>query len=176
MTAEPAAPKPDAALAPARKANRRSAARLAAVQALYQMDIGKTPLPAILDEFVAERLGKEIDGDQYLPADSGFFRDLVSGVVREQRDIDRRIDAALADGWPLRRIDATLRAVLRAGVYEAAFRTDIPVRVAIAEYVEIARAFFDDGDEPRMTNAVLDRLARAARPEDLPDRPARPTG
>ena len=101
-----------------RKANRRGAARLAAVQALYQMDIAGTGLNDILAEFESHWIGREVEGEQYLPAEAAFFRDVVGGVVREQRTLDPLIDDALARGWPLKRIEAILRAVLRAGAYE----------------------------------------------------------
>jgi N utilization substance protein B len=145
-----------------RPANQRGAARLAAVQALYQMDLTGTTLPDVLAEFEAHRLGKELDGEQYRNADAGFFRDLVGGVVANQRQLDPTIDASLASGWPLTRIDATLRAILRAGAFELAHRSDIPARVVISEYVDVANAFYE-GEVPAMVNAVLDTLARKAR-------------
>ena len=100
---------------PDKKANRRGAARLAAVQALYQMDIGGAGLNDIFAEFESHWLGSEVEGDKYLPAEAAFFRDVVSGVVRDQARLDPLIDDALSKGWPLKRIDAILRAVLRAG-------------------------------------------------------------
>ena len=120
----------------------------------------------MLAEFETFRLGKEIDGDQYRDADSAFFRDLVSGVVRDQRDLDPAIDGALTPGWPLQRIDATLRAILRSGAYELASRRDVPGRVVINEYVDVARAFFD-ADAAGMVNGVLDALARECRPDEF---------
>ena len=101
-----------------RRANRRGAARLAAVQALYQMDLAATPLDDILAEFESHWIGREVEGEQYLPAEAAFFRDVVGGVVAEQRKLDPMIDAALAQGWPLKRIETVLRAILRAGAYE----------------------------------------------------------
>jgi N utilization substance protein B len=145
-----------------RKANRRGAARLAAVQALYQMDIAGTGLNDILAEFEGHWIGREVEGAQYLPAEAAFFRDVVSGVVREQRKLDPLIDDALARGWPLKRIEAIMRAVLRAGAYELDHRSDIPARVVVAEYVDVANAFVDR-DETGMVNAVLDQLARQLR-------------
>jgi N utilization substance protein B len=145
-----------------RKANRRGAARLAAVQALYQMDLAGTGLNDILAQFEAHWIGREVEGDQYLPAEAAFFRDIVSGVVREQRSLDPLIDAALAETWPLRRIETILRAVLRAGAFELGHRTDVPARVVVAEYVDVANAFVDR-DETGMVNAVLDHLARKLR-------------
>src|SRR4029450_7813246 len=97
-----------------RKANRRGAARLAAVQAVYPMDIGGAGLNDILAEFESHWIGREVEGAQYLPAEAAFFRDVVSGVVREQRRLDPMVDQVLAEGWPLKRIEAILRAVLRA--------------------------------------------------------------
>lgn len=149
-----------------RKANKRGAARLAAVQALYQMDVAATGLNEIFAEFESHWIGQEVEGTQYLPAEAAFFREIVSGVVREQLVLDPRIDAALTKGWPLKRIEALMRAVLRAGAYELAHRKDIPPKVIVSEYVDVAGAFVDR-DETGMINAVLDDLARQARPEDF---------
>ena len=149
-----------------RKANRRGAARLAAVQALYQMDIAGTGLDEILAEFESHWLGREVEGAQYLPAEAAFFRDVVSGVVREQRSLDPLVDKALSQGWPLKRIEAVLRAVLRAGAYELRHRNDVPGRVVVSEYVDVANAFVDK-DETGMINAVLDQLARQFRPGEF---------
>jgi N utilization substance protein B len=150
----------------ARPANQRSVARLGAVQALYQMDAGGTPLPAVIGEFESHRLGAEIEGEQLRPADRPFFRALVTGVVQEQRRIDPIIDAALPPTWPLTRIDLTLRAILRCGVFELLSRRDIPARVVITEYVDVANAFFS-ADEPGLVNGLLDRVARDTRPEEF---------
>jgi transcription antitermination protein NusB len=152
-----------------RKANRRGAARLAAVQALYQMDIASTGVNDILAEFESHWIGREVEGAQYLPAEAAFFRDVVSGVVREQRELDPVIDRALAAGWPLKRIEAILRAVLRAGAYELGHRSDVPARVIVSEYVGVANAFVDK-DETGMINAVLDQIARQFRAGEF-DRP-----
>jgi transcription antitermination protein NusB len=149
-----------------RKANRRGAARLAAVQALYQMDIASTGLNEILAEFESHWIGREVEGAQYLPAEAAFFRDVVSGVVREQRSIDPLVDDALARGWPLKRIEAILRAVLRAGAYELGYRSDVPGRVVVSEYVDVAHAFVDK-EETGMVNAVLDQLARHFRKDEF---------
>ncbi len=149
-----------------RKANRRGAARLAAVQALYQMDIAGTGLSDILAEFESHWLGCEVEGSQYLPAEAAFFRDIVGGVVADQRKLDPLIDAALAQGWPLKRVEALLRAVLRAGAYELDRRRDVPARVVVSEYVDVANAFVDK-DETGMVNAVLDALARQLRPPEF---------
>src|SRR5436305_11653842 len=147
---------------PERKANRRGAARLAAVQALYQMDIARTPLNEILAEFESHWLGREVEGSKYLPAEAAFFREIVAGFLREQRNLDPLIDRALAGGWPLKRVEALLRAVLRAGAFELDQRRDVPARVVISEYVDVANAFLD-GEETGMVNAVLDLLARQFR-------------
>jgi transcription antitermination protein NusB len=148
--------------AEARKANKRGAARLAAVQALYQMDLAGTGLNEIVAEFESHWLGGEVEGAQYMPAEAEYFRDIVAGVVREQRILDPMIDAALNRGWPLKRIETILRAVMRAGAYELAHRPDVPARVVTAEYVDVAAAFVD-AEETGMVNAVLDQLARQLR-------------
>ncbi len=145
-----------------RKANKRGAARLAAVQALYQMDLAGTGLNEILAEFESHWIGREVEGAQYLPAEAAFFRDIVSGVVREQRDLDPLIDEALSKSWPLKRIEAVLRAAMRAGAYELIHRTDVPARVVVAEYADVVAAFVER-DETGMVNAVLDQLARRLR-------------
>jgi N utilization substance protein B len=150
-----------------RAANQRSVARLGAVQALYQMDVGGATLPAVLAEFQAHRLGRELEGAQLRPADMAFFRSLVAGVVEQQRRVDPIIHAALPQTWPLARIDMTLRAILRCGVFELLERRDVPGRVVINEYVDVARAFYD-GDEPGLVNGVLDAVARHLRPEEFP--------
>lgn len=149
-----------------KKANRRGAARLAAVQALYQMDIGGAGINDIFAEFESHWLGSEIEGDTYLPAEAAFFRDVVSGVVRDQAQIDPLLDDALNKGWPLQRIDAILRAVLRAGAYELEHRKDVPGRVVIKEYVDVANAFVDR-DETGLVNAVLDQLGRHFRADEF---------
>jgi len=145
-----------------RKANKRGAARLAAVQALYQMDLAGTGLNEILAEFESHWLGGEVEGVQYRPAETAYFRDIVVGVVREQSRLDPQIDAALARGWPLKRIETVLRAVLRAGAYELACRNDVPARVVTSEYVDVASAFVDK-EETGLVNAVLDQLAHQLR-------------
>ncbi len=149
---------------PVKTANQRGAARLAAVQALYQMDIGGTGVLEIVAEYEAHRLGQELDGETYLKADASWFRSIVSGVVREQRRLDPLIASALQDDWALSRLDSTVRAILRAGVFEILDRKDVPVAVIVTEYVEIAQAFFSE-DEPKLVNAVLDRIAKQIRGE-----------
>ena len=148
---------------------RRSAARLAAVQALYQMDLTGKGIDAIVMEFERHWMGKEIEDDQYKPADSALFRVIVQGVLDRQRSIDPLVDDALARGWPLKRIESVMRAILRAGAWELFHSPDVPVKVVISEYVDIARAFFER-EETAMVNAVLDRLGREARAGELPER------
>ncbi len=150
----------------AKKSDRRSASRLAASQALYQMEVTEKGLNDILAEFEAHWIGQEIEGDAYNPAEIAFFRDVVSGVLRDQAPIDRGLDKTLAEGWPLRRVEALMRAILRAAFYELRGRPDVPARVVVTEYVDIAAAFFGP-DECGMINAVLDALARETRPAEF---------
>lgn len=147
-------------------ANKRGAARLAAVQALYQMEIGGAELGDVVTEFETFRLGQELDGEEYREADPIFFRDIVSGVVAEQRQIDPRVHQALVEDWPLKRIDTTLREILRAGSWELLKRKDIPAKVVITEYVDVAKAFFVE-EEPKIVNGVLDKIARQLRPKEF---------
>ncbi|MGV2129774.1 transcription antitermination factor NusB [Agrobacterium vitis] len=147
---------------PVKTANQRGAARLAAVQALYQMDIGGTGVLEVVAEYETHRLGQEIDGETYLKADASWFRSIVAGVVRDQTKIDPLIRQALQDDWSLARVDSTVRAILRAGTFELLERKDVPVAVIVTEYVEIAHAFFQE-DEPKLVNAVLDRIAKQVR-------------
>ena len=131
------------------------------MQALYQMDIGRATLEDTLAQFGAFHLGREIEGEQYLPADADFFKQIVTGVTRYQIDIDPTVDKALAEGWPIERVDATLRAILRAAAFELLRRKDIPPKVVISEYVDVARAFYED-DASGLVNAALDAMARSA--------------
>jgi N utilization substance protein B len=144
----------------------RSAARLAAVQALYQMDVSGKGVIDALAEFEAFWIGREVEGIVFQPSDTTFFRNILSGVVDNQRAIDQAIDKALAQGWPLTRIEAVLRAILRAGGYELMFRKDVPVRVVITEYVDVTHGFYGE-DEPGLVNAVLDAVARSVREGEL---------
>ena len=146
-----------------RLANKRGAARLAAVQALFQMDASGAGVMEIAAEYETHRLGKMIDGEQYLDADAAWFRGILAGVVKDQKKLDPIIHDALQEDWPLSRIDSTLRAILRAGVYELIERKDVPVAVVVSEYLDVTQAFYDDGDEPKLVNAVLDRVARQVR-------------
>ncbi|MEO1103636.1 MAG: transcription antitermination factor NusB [Pseudomonadota bacterium] len=146
----------------AKPANKRAVARLTAVQALYQMEVTGSGARDIVKEFELFRLSQDVDGQTLRAVDLNWFDALVSGVVKHQREIDRAIDEALKEGWPLARIDVTLRALLRAGVFELMHRPEVPLRVVISEYVEVAKAFFG-GDEPRLANGVLDRIGRRLR-------------
>ena len=156
MSAPEQSPARKVALAP------RTAARVAAVQALYQMDMAGTDLNAVIDEFVRLRFPRAPGDEAAAGADATFFNDLLRGVVRRQRDIDPLVDQQLAEGWRLTRIDAIVRAILRAGAYELLRRPDVPAEVAIDEYVEIAKSFFE-GSEPAFVNGALDAIARDAR-------------
>ena len=139
----------------------RSAARLAAVQALYQRHMEKTPLPRLLDEFHQHRLGREIEGDEYADAEVAFFDDIVGGVDARREEIDDKLTARLAQGWTLARLDKTMLQILRAGTYELIARPDISKATAISEYVAVATAFFDDR-EAKFVNGVLDAVAKEA--------------
>ncbi|MBZ9655239.1 transcription antitermination factor NusB [Phyllobacterium lublinensis] len=153
-------------------ANKRGVARLAAVQALYQMDVAGTGVLEVVAEYEAHRLGKEVDGTQYLDADPQWFRGIVSGVVADQTSLDPMIRQALMEDWPLSRLDSTLRAILRAGIWELKDRVDVPTAVIVSEYVDIAKAFYTD-EEPKIVNAVLDRLAFEIRGESKGKGPRR---
>ena len=146
-------------------ANKRGAARLLAVQALYQMELNGAGLLEIIAEYENLRHGQEIDGETYLQADINWFRSTLSGVVELQKSIDPVIHDALPKNWPLRRLEVLLRAILRAGVFELVKRPDVPAVVVINEYVDIAKAFFDS-DEWRMVNGLLDNIARRINDKD----------
>lgn len=161
----PKTPRPSAAVSSDKPANQRGAARLAAVQALYQMDVGHQSLEDTLSQFSAFHLGREIEGEEYLPADADFFRQIVRGVIKAQLDIDPAIDAALTEDWPVTRVDATLRAILRCAAWELLRRTDIPPGVVITEYVDVAKAFYED-DAPALVNGVLDAIAKTVPRDD----------
>lgn len=143
----------------------RSAARLAAVQALYQMELSGQPMATVRDQFEAHRLGAEIDGAQYRDADIVLFRRILKHVIARQAEIDQMTNRILVDKWPLGRIDATLRALFRAAGAELLGEPRTPPKVIITEYVDVARAFFPTGKEGGLVNAVLDGMAREARPE-----------
>ena len=144
------------------KSQSRSAARLAAVQALYQMDMEKTPLARLLDEFHQHRLGKEIEEDQYADAEVAFFDDVVKGVDARRDEIDLLISEKLAQGWSLARLDKTMVQILRCGTYELLARPDVPKAAAITEYVDVAHAFFEPR-EAKFVNGLLDAIAREVR-------------
>jgi len=146
----------------------RSVARLAAVQALYQMEVSSIGVESVIREFTEHRFdraleGVEGEGDTLASADEAFFAELVRGVVSEQKRVDAAIAKRLAENWRLERLDATVRAILRAGAYELANRPDVPTEVAIDEYVEVAKSFFE-GTEPGFVNGALDGVARDVRP------------
>lgn len=144
----------------------RSAARLAAVQALYQMEAGGQGVEATIREFKDFRLGGDIEGAKLHSADAAFFTDILRGAVETQTRLDPYLQRQLAEGWRLSRLDATVRAILRAGLYELIRRPDVPYKVVINEYLDVARAFFD-GDEPGFINAVLDAAAKEARSDEI---------
>jgi len=144
------------------KSKARAAARLAAVQALYQQQMEGTRLEALLDEFHLHRLGAEIDEDQYARAEVKFFDDVVKGTLARRDEIDAVVAEKLADGWSLERLDKTMLQILRAGTYELMARADVPTGAAISEYVDVAHAFFEPR-EARFVNGVLDAVAKAVR-------------
>ena len=140
----------------------RSAARLAAVQALYQQEMEGTPTPRLIHEFHAHRLGATIEGATYADAEESFFDDLVSGTVARQAEIDALIADRLAEGWSLERLDKPMKAILRVGSYELLARADVPVATVINEYLDVAEAFFDKR-EKGFVNGLLDSIAKTAR-------------
>ena len=140
----------------------RSAARLAAVQALYQHEMEATPIPKLLHEFHQHRLGAEIEDDQYAEADVDFFNDIVQGAAARLDEIDGLISGKLAKGWSLARLDRTMLQILRAGTYELLARADVTVATVIDEYLDVAHAFFD-AREAKFVNGVLDAVAKAVR-------------
>jgi N utilization substance protein B len=144
----------------------RSAARLAAVQALYQQEMEGTPTNRLIHEFHAHRLGATIGDVTYVDAEESFFDDLVSGTSARLTEIDELIAARLAKGWSLARLDKPMKALLRVGAYELLARADVPVATVISEYVEVAKAFYDKR-ESGFVNGLLDALAKAARPAQV---------
>ena len=151
-----------------RRANpiERAAARLGAVQALYQMDLAGTDVGETLAQFSSRAAGDDFDAGQCGEADFKHLREVVDGAVREQAAIDPNLEQLLDKTWPLHRLDSTVRAILRAGAYELMFMERVPARVAISEYVDVASAFFER-DEQNFINGVLDRLARQRRPAEF---------
>jgi len=146
--------------------NRRSAARLAAVQALYQLALSEGDVEQVIAEFTRHRLGEVVDGVDLVKPDRALFAELVRGVVRNRRDLDDMIAAVLVEDWTIERLETLLACILRAGAHELADRGDIPARVVISEYVDLADAFYGD-KETGLVNGVLDRLARELRPAEL---------
>ena len=140
----------------------RSAARLGAVQALYQHEMGGEAVAALLHQFHTHRLGQEIEGAEYADADTAFFDDVVKGVTARQGEIDGLIAAALAAGWSLERLDRPMRALLRAAVYELLARSDVAAATVIDEYVDVAHAF-DEDKQAKFVNGLLDTVARRVR-------------
>lgn len=140
----------------------RAAARLNAVQALYQHEMEGTQLPRLLDEFHMHRLGAEIEDVQFNKAETAFFDDVVSGVLARRDEIDEVLASKLADGWTLSRLDRTMLQILRAGAYELLARRDVPTGTAISEYLDVTHAFFDKRDA-KFVNGVLDAVAKAVR-------------
>jgi transcription antitermination protein NusB len=152
---------------PRRSPVARSAARLGAVQALYQMDIGGIDMGETLAQFSSRAQGHNFDNGECGEADFKHLRQVVEGVVAEQKLLDPRTDKMLMAEWPLHRLDATVRAIIRAGVFELWFMDKVPARVAISEYVDVASAFFPEGEEPPFVNGVLNKIARERRPEEF---------
>lgn len=140
----------------------RSAARLAAVQALYQHEMESTPQAQLLDEFHRHRLGAQIDEDQYADAEVAFFDDVVKGVLARRDEIDTLLASKLAQGWSLARLDRTMLQILRAGAWELMARADVPTGSAISEYLDVAHAFFN-AREAKFVNGVLDAVGKQVR-------------
>ena len=151
---------------PSATPSRRQAARLAAVQALYQWQEGEHAPAEIIEQFLNVRTGEAGEGGMRRDADRPLFKDVVEGTVAHKDELEQTVSAALAEDWTWKRIDRLVRAILLAGAYELLHRRDVPPRVAINEYVEIAHAFYDKG-EPNFVNSVLDRVARQARSAEL---------
>ena len=147
---------------PQPRSRSRSAARLAAVQALYQHDMEGTPVPRLLHEFHEHRLGATIGDETYHEAERDFFDDVVAGAEARRGEIDEKIAAKLAQGWSLERLDRPMRAILRAGTYELIARPDVPIGSVISEYVDVARAFYDKR-ESGFVNGLLDAIAKETR-------------
>ncbi|ALC12935.1 transcription antitermination factor NusB [Sphingopyxis sp. 113P3] len=140
----------------------RSAARLAAVQALYQHEMENTPVAQLIHEFHQHRIGAIIEDAEYADADVPFFDDIVKGAIARADEVDAAITARLASGWTMERLDRTMKAILRAGAYELIARTDVPVGAVVSEYVDVAKAFFD-AREAGFANGLLDAIGKAVR-------------
>lgn len=152
---------------PRKSPTARSAARLGAVQAMYQLDIGGADLGETLAQFSSRVTGDNFDNGETGQADFKHLREVVEGAVREQTLLDPAIDKVLDKDWPLHRLDATVRAIIRCAAFELFFKDNVPAKVAINEYVNVATAFFEDGDEPRFVNGALNTMARQRRPEEF---------
>ncbi len=150
-------------MATSKRSLSRSAARLAAVQALYQQEMEGVPTPRLLHEFHQHRLGATIEDVEYADAEVDFFDDLVKGALARQEELDGQIAAKLASGWTLARLDKPMKAILRVGAYELAARPDVPTASVISEYVDVAKAFYD-ARESGFVNGLLDALAKELRP------------
>jgi N utilization substance protein B len=146
--------------------SRRQAARLAAVQALYQWQEGQDAPGDIVEQFLKVRTGEAGEGGMRRDADRPLFKDVVEGTASHKDELQETLSSALAEDWTWNRVDRLVRAILLAGAYELVHRHDVPPRVAINEYVEIAHAFYDKG-EPTFVNSVLDRVARNVRAAEL---------
>ena len=146
----------------ATRSRSRSAARLAAVQALYQLEMEATPLARLLHEFHEHRLGATIEDETYAEAEVAFFDDIVSGADARRAEIDALIAERLAEGWSLERLDRPMRAILRAGAYELVARPDVPAATVINEYLDVAHAFYDKR-EAGFVNGLLDAIAKGVR-------------
>ncbi len=144
------------------KGGARAAARLAAVQALFQIEASKAKTVVVIKEFIDHRLGQIVDEDHFAEADAALFSDIVSGVDSRQDELDKQIKDCLTKDWTMERIESVARAILRAGGYEIVARPDIPTSVIINEYVDVTKAFFDDST-PGFVNGVLDRIAKQNR-------------
>ena len=153
---------PRAMPAPVARSRSRSAARLAAVQALYQQEMEGLPVPQLLHEFHNHRLGATIDGVEYADAEVDFFDDIVKGVDARSDELDALITAKLAEGWTLGRLDKPMRQILRAGAYEIVARPDVSRASVVHEYVDVAKAFYD-AREAGFVNGLLDAIARDVR-------------
>lgn len=141
----------------------RSAARLAAVQALYQLEMSEDPKPKmVIEEYINHRLGQEIEGDQYVDADAALFSDVAEGAWERRAETEETLTPALSQDWPLERLESIVRAILRAGVYELIARPDVPTAVIINEYVDVAHGFYER-TEASFVNGVLDKVAKAVR-------------
>lgn len=175
-----ASPEPGSKGRPRHRATvRHSAARLAAVQAVYQLEMTEASTGSVIDEFVGHRLGQaDVEASRGANANEALFKELVRGVGIRADEVTHHIEPLLAKGWAYERLDVILRSILRLGTFEMVSRLEVPAAVIIGEYVDIADAFFS-GSEPAVVNGILDRIARATRPGELEARdgkPAHPAG